>query len=63
MALFRMVVELSDPQIETLSRPEPAPTHTLFILIHLACQPTLRRTSALVTEWSQNWGHLDGLSY
>ena len=53
MALFRMVVDLSDPKIGTLSRPEPAPTHTLFILVHLACQPTLRRTSALVTEWSQ----------
>jgi hypothetical protein len=24
--------------------------------------PTLRRTSALVTEWSQNCGHLDKLS-
>jgi hypothetical protein len=24
--------------------------------------PTLRRTSALVTEWSQNRGHLDTLS-
>ena len=24
--------------------------------------PTLRRTSALVTEWSQNCGHLDTLS-
>ena len=25
--------------------------------------PTLRRTPALVTEWSQNCGHLDELSY
>jgi len=25
--------------------------------------PTLRRTSALVTEWSQNWGHLDNRIY
>jgi len=25
--------------------------------------PTLRRTSALVTEWSQNWGHPAKLSY
>ena len=25
-------------------------------------QPTLRRTSALVTEWSQKIGHLDKLS-
>jgi hypothetical protein len=25
--------------------------------------PTLRRTSALVTEWSQNWGHSAKLSY
>jgi len=24
--------------------------------------PTLRRTSALVTEWSQNWGHSAKLS-
>jgi len=24
--------------------------------------PTLRRTSALVTEWSQNWGHFVELS-
>ena len=25
-------------------------------------RPTLRRTSALVTEWSQKWGHSDELS-
>src|SRR5437870_885828 len=25
-------------------------------------RPTLRRTSALVTEWSQNWGHSAKLS-
>jgi uncharacterized protein len=29
---------------------------------HLILGPTLRRTSALVTEWSQNWGHSAKLS-
>src|SRR5260370_21507614 len=31
-------------------------------LMFLASKPTLRRTSALVTEWSQNWGHAAKLS-
>ena len=34
----------------------------LFFLQFLNDSPTLRPTSALVTEWSQNWGHLDELS-
>ena len=32
MALFRIKVDLPDPQIDTLNRPKPAPTHILFIL-------------------------------
>ena len=32
-------------------------------LILWLLKPTLRRTSALVTEWSQDCGHLDTLSY
>src|ERR1700737_5656150 len=35
---------------------------TMQIVSSSLRQPTLRRTSALVTEWSQNWGHLDELS-
>ena len=33
-----------------------------FEFLMFMARPTLRRTSALVTEWSQNCGHLDGLS-
>jgi len=34
----------------------------IAVLISKGFKPTLRRTSALVTEWSQNCGHLDKLS-